>query len=1607
MIHIEDHESEEETTNINAITEHDSSTDEEYIDDQARNAERNLMAAIKSLDNCHMDEAGPSRPYPGSKPLDIKLTHEMQGKTLPYVNIMIGTAPYQGIKLKGLTDTGCSKTLINKELWNAIPGKENVSTLKHKANLVCAEGPGKVQDILIAELWITLESTNGKQISFRHPVEMYTGLNDQCYVGYDILGGPRTLFQTPHNLAIKANVNAEYKLNIAGGDDDLFIIPLHTEANRGKHPKPVPIEIGPNTDQPQPMDQNEPEVITLTMTESILVPPKNLKTIIQRATSNKDIPDTYLEHELYHGVAATMVSIEETNEVAITIYNEHPTPIEILRGQQFHSEKHRKSSRVTTRLNMIDTSSLTPEQREITEDPNLEEDEKEDQLEDLEATGFASISATQYISTHPKVQVLEPRKVTTDYSDEQLITGIPLSHLEQDVADKVRQMFKGKMAMLARNEFDVEATPIITAEIHIKPNATPMSSKYIPVPINLQEDAQRLIEYYLHKGVLEPSTEPSPFLSNMIYQRKKSGKIRGILDARIINLNTVKMASTTTSMQEVTSHMMGKKYHSTIDVSNAYFSISLTKESRKHTAFQTIVQGKRQRLQYTCCPQGFINSGHFLDQLMSTILGDLEDVLYVADDILVSTNRDLQHHLDTIATVCDRLIQAKLKANHTKLSILSPHTEFLGFVYKHNEVTIPKLRLQAYIDYPLPKTSKQAKTLLASLSYYRKFIPRFAVITQPIHEYAVANLKSLKEPHYAEVKSSLEQLKTTLQQTVALRLPDSTKPYICHSDASNKAIAFAVSQPASEKFDPASDVQTDLVPVAFLSKMLSRAEQKYSTFKKEALALTYGLTAMSHFMLNHPKIIVYTDARSLLYLRACRNSNPYLTRLALTLCQYNIELYHLKGSLNLTADALSRHHRKMDSMEAVEDQYKPMSEKEATQLVNRLTLQRDTHFTKEEVFNLLTGDSLPAMKQKTTVKKPASQAAKYFKQQDSQPEKKGPKKVHLPPLRRNNNVTIYEPFNHEELLDQTMQEPIITTTEELDICITGMIPETDVTTTHINTITTHNTTTETPEMTEKRIKKERELKEICERSAQPILTSKENLDITEGQSTGKTLQDIAINCKVLQAGAISLKTFKHAQALAPYIKEAMKTLTEKKSPYKMVDGIMYRMTEANQMKPLLPDSLMEAMVFNEHHSQYGQHRSYRAIYRNIARKYYHPRLADEIRKYTSNCYHCIANKPFPQPKTPLETRLDVKEPRLLWSYDACQGLPETTRGNKMIHILVEHLSLYTLLVPQKDKSTESLMETFKKHLIMPFTAPAGIRMDREPGIVTSEKMRNFMEEHRIEILPTSPRHPQTNGQTEVKVKAIKALLRTYTAQTGKEWDEDLHLIAMAANKTTNTMGYTSEEVMFGNITPTPGDLIHHQLANVTDLDSYMSAIAQNVYAIRQEIGARRQAKRKQNETYHNKTRRSKVHEKGDIVMITNDVIQGQSSLQCKLKGPYIIMEVDNTGRTAIVETLDQTTRPTKAHFDQIRPIKQIPYPAALNPKWDNIITQTTEEAKAKIQRKVHNRAEEGEDQPEVPEETEHNNRAERTDETNSMDKQVGNRYNLRNRHQQLPQNKCK
>jgi hypothetical protein len=101
----------------------------------------------------------------------------------------------------------------------------------------------------------------------------------------------------------------------------------------------------------------------------------------------------------------------------------------------------------------------------------------------------------------------------------------------------------------------------------------------------------------------------------------------------------------------------------TIDISNTYFSISLSKISRKYT---TLFDHKHRCLQFTCCPQGWINSALHLDQLLSILFADIDNVMWVADDTIIATPSDLDYHLDILEKVLHQLVLATSVLNTQK-----------------------------------------------------------------------------------------------------------------------------------------------------------------------------------------------------------------------------------------------------------------------------------------------------------------------------------------------------------------------------------------------------------------------------------------------------------------------------------------------------------------------------------------------------------------------------------------------------------------------------------------------------------------------------------------------------------------------------------------------------------------------------------------------------------------------------------------------------------------------------------------------------------------------------------------------------------------------------
>ena len=126
---------------------------------------------------------------------------------------------------------------------------------------------------------------------------------------------------------------------------------------------------------------------------------------------------------------------------------------------------------------------------------------------------------------------------------------------------------------------------------------------------------------------------------------------------------------------------------------------------------------------------------------------------------------------------------------------------------------------------------------------------------------------------------------------LALKLPDFTRPFEIHTDASDYAYGAVLMQ--------------DGHPIAYESKTFSEIESRWPTHKKEMLTVVYALRKWRHYV--HDKFTkVVTDNISLQYFQSQPRLSAKQIRWQDMLAEFDIEIVHKKGKLHTLPDALSR-----------------------------------------------------------------------------------------------------------------------------------------------------------------------------------------------------------------------------------------------------------------------------------------------------------------------------------------------------------------------------------------------------------------------------------------------------------------------------------------------------------------------------------------------------------------------------------------------------------------------------------------------------------------------------------------------------------------------------
>lgn len=94
-------------------------------------------------------------------------------------------------------------------------------------------------------------------------------------------------------------------------------------------------------------------------------------------------------------------------------------------------------------------------------------------------------------------------------------------------------------------------------------------------------------------------------------------------------------------------------------------------------------------------------------------------------------------------------------------------------------------------------------------------------------------------------------------------------------------------------------------PVCYYSKRLTSARTRYSTIEREALALVTAVHVFRVYFGIEP-VTVYIDHSPLQFMSKMSHNNDRLLRQCLELQQYNINVVHRSGKLNVMPDLLSR-----------------------------------------------------------------------------------------------------------------------------------------------------------------------------------------------------------------------------------------------------------------------------------------------------------------------------------------------------------------------------------------------------------------------------------------------------------------------------------------------------------------------------------------------------------------------------------------------------------------------------------------------------------------------------------------------------------------------------
>ena len=273
--------------------------------------------------------------------------------------------------------------------------------------------------------------------------------------------------------------------------------------------------------------------------------------------------------------------------------------------------------------------------------------------------------------------------------------------------------------------------------IEMKPGAKPTNSRWYTVPrinkLTFKNELERLEKI----GVLERVQE-SEWGTPVFIIPKNEGTVCFLTDFRKVNGQIVRKPFPIPKIADTLQQLEGFKYATALDLNMGYYTIPLSECSKNITTIVT----EFGKFRYTCLPMGMVISGDVFQSKVYDLIGDIDGVRTYIDDILC-IGKNFDEHISQLEDIFRRFEKAGLNVNASKCIFGLKEIPYLGYVIIIDGIKPDPKKVQGILYLTKPRTSKEMKSLIGMIKFYRDMCQRRSHILSSLIDAAAGKKRNM------------------------------------------------------------------------------------------------------------------------------------------------------------------------------------------------------------------------------------------------------------------------------------------------------------------------------------------------------------------------------------------------------------------------------------------------------------------------------------------------------------------------------------------------------------------------------------------------------------------------------------------------------------------------------------------------------------------------------------------------------------------------------------------------------------------------------------------------------------------------------------------------